>query len=152
MSHINVIWGRASSPRRAPIRRLTFENLHARVQATSGDLFADGHYEAAVQEAIKSLEVRVRDITGSDKSGVGLMLDAFRATAPKIDIAKHSGRSGEDERQGFEAIFRGVMLGMRNPGAHELFAEADPQQALEYLGFVSLLHRRLDSAQIVTQD
>jgi Protein of unknown function (Hypoth_ymh) len=83
-----------------------------------------------LQEAIKSLDVRVRSLTGVDKSGVPLMLDAFRATAPRIDVSKHTGKSGADERQGFEAIFRGVMLGMRNPGAHELFAEGDPQQAL----------------------
>ena len=148
VDHIHVTWGRATAPRQAPVRRLTFENLHPEVQASAGDLFADGHYEAAVQEAFKSLDVRVRSLTGVDKSGVPLMLDAFRAAAPKIDVSKHTGKSGEDERQGFEAIFRGVMLGMRNPGAHELFAEGDPQQALEYLGFISLLHRRIDDARV----
>jgi len=147
VSHIHVHWGKAPAPRVAPVRRLTFENLHPEVQAAASDLFADGHYEAAVQEAIKSLDVRVRAITGIDKSGVPLMLDAFRAASPKINVSRHTGKSGEDEKQGFEAIFRGVMLGMRNPGAHELFAEGDPQQALEYLGFVSLLHRRIDSAE-----
>lgn len=152
VDHIHVTWGKSAQPRQAPIRRLTFENLHAEVQATAGDLFADGHYDAAVQEAIKSLDLRVRNLTGVDKSGVGLMLDAFRAAAPKIDVSKHTGKSGEDERQGFEAIFRGVMLGMRNPGAHELFAEGDPQQALEYLGFISLLHRRIDDAKVVSED
>jgi uncharacterized protein (TIGR02391 family) len=140
--------GRAVPPRQAPVRRLTFENLHPEIQASAGDLFADGHYEAAVQEAIKSLDVPLRSLTGVDKSGVPLMLDAFRATAPRIDVSKHTGKSGDDERQGFEAIFRGVMLGMRNPGAHELFAKGDPQQALEYLGFISLLHRRVDDAKM----
>lgn len=36
------------------------------------------------------------------------------------------------------------MIGIRNPGAHELFKPADAQETLEYLGFASLLHRRLD--------
>ena len=149
VSHIHVQWGKTPAPRVALVRRLTFENLHPEVQSAAGDLFADGHYEAAVQEAIKSLDVRVRAITGIDRSGVALMLEAFRAASPKINVSRHSGKSGEDEKQGFEAIFRGVILGMRNPGAHELFAEGDPQQALEYLGFVSLLHRRINSAEIV---
>ena len=39
------------------------------------------------------------------------------------------------------------MLGIRNQGAHELFKESDPQEALEYLGFASLLHRRIDVAE-----
>jgi hypothetical protein len=60
-------------------------------------------------------------------------------------VAAHEG-SSEDEREGFHAIFRGAMLGIRNPGAHELFLTGDPQQALEYLAFASLLHRRIDVA------
>lgn len=152
VSHINVKWGKTAPPRVAPVRRLTFENLHREVQAAAGELFADGHYEAAVQEAFKSIDVRVRSMTGIDKSGVPLMLDAFRAASPRIDVSRHSGKSGEDEKQGFEAIFRGVMLGMRNPGAHELFKDGDPQQALEYLGFASLLHRRIDDAMVAAAD
>lgn len=152
VSHIHVHWGKAPARWVAPLRRLTFENLHPDVQSVAGDLFADGHYEAAVQEAIKSLDVRVRSITGIDKSGVALMLAAFRAANPKIDVSRHPGKSGDDEKQGFEAIFRGVALGLRNPGAHELFAEGDPQQALEYLGLVSLLHRRIDDAKVRADD
>ncbi len=144
MRHTEVLWGRAAAPRVAPVRRLTFENLHANVKIAAGSFFADGHYEAAVHEAFKSIEVRVQTMTGIDKSGVALMSEAFRAAEPVVDVSEHNGKSGQDERQGFEAIFRGVMLGIRNPGAHELFREGDPQQALEYLGFASLLHRRLD--------
>ena len=58
-----------------------------------------------------------------------------------------AGRNGQDEREGFLALFRGAMLGIRNPKAHELFTLEDPQRALEYLGFASLLHRRLDTAE-----
>lgn len=44
------------------------------------------------------------------------------------------------------------MLGIRNPRAHELFAAEDPQQALDYLGLASLLHRRLDAAALTVQE
>lgn len=146
MQHISVTWGEAPPPRTAPVRRLTFENLHPDVRAAAGDLFADGHYESAVAEAFKSIEVRVRTITGLQRSGTQLMGDAFKADGSVLDVAVHGGQSGKDEREGFQAIFRGVMLGIRNPGAHELFAQGDPQQALEYLGLASLLHRRIDAA------
>jgi len=125
----------------------SFQNLHPAVQNAAGDLFADGHYESAVGEAFKSVEVRVRDVMGIDKSGAALMGDAFRSDGSVLDIASHVGRSGEDEREGFMHIFRGAMIGIRNPGAHELFKTGDPQQALEYLGFASLLHRRIDAAE-----
>jgi uncharacterized protein (TIGR02391 family) len=149
MNRIKVEWGDepAASPRVAPVRRLTFENLHPEVQAAAGDLFADGHYEAAVTEAFKSIEVRVRAITGSEKTAVPLMTEAFRDDGSVLDVASHEGKSGDNEREGFMHMFRGAMLGIRNPGAHELFKPGDPQQALEYLGFASLLHRRIDVAE-----
>lgn len=147
MHRVKVEWGdEPEPPRVAPVRRLTFENLHPEVQAASGDLFADGHFESSVSEAFKSIEVRVRDLTGSTKSGAALMGDAFKADGSVLDVAGHEGRSGEDEREGFMHVFRGSMIGIRNPGAHELFKPGDPQQALEYLGFASLLHRRIDAA------
>jgi uncharacterized protein (TIGR02391 family) len=147
MQHISVTWGRTPPPRVAPIRRLTFENLHPAVQSASGDLFADGHFESAISEAFKSVEVRVRELTGVEKSGASLMAEAFRADGSFLDVAGHEGRSGEDEREGFMHVFRGAMIGIRNPGAHELLKHGDPQQALEYLGFASLLHRRIDVAE-----
>ena len=39
------------------------------------------------------------------------------------------------------------MLGLRNPGAHELFKPADAHETLEYLALASLLHRRIDGAK-----
>jgi len=136
----------------APVRRLTFQNLHPAVQAAAGALFADGHYESAVSEAFKSIEVRVRELTNSNRSGAPLMGDAFKMDGSILDVASHEGRSGEDEREGFLHMFRGAMLGIRNPGAHELFRTGDPQQALEYLGFASLLHRRIDVAAAKKKD
>jgi uncharacterized protein (TIGR02391 family) len=146
MAHTAVTWGKAPAPRVAPVRRLTFENLHPQVQAAAGDLFADGHFESAVAEAFKSIEVRVRAMTGADKSGAPLMQEAFKTPDPTLDVSGYDGRSGADEREGFLHIFRGAMIGIRNPGAHELFRSGDPQEALEYLGFASLLHRRIDVA------
>lgn len=152
---VKVEWGTSPpTPHVPPVRRLSIENLHEEVQAAAGHLFADGHYESAVSEAFKSLEVRVRSMTSLTKSGAPLIGDAFafQKESPLIDVAIHDGQSGKDEREGFHAIFRGVMLGIRNPKAHELFAAEDPQQALEYLGLASLLHRRLDSAWAKAQD
>lgn len=146
MRHIRVTRGRAPAPRIAPVRRLSLENLHPDVQDAAAALFAGGHYASAVSEAFKSIEVRVRQITGVEKSGAKLMGDVFHIDDPKIDVAVEAGQSGRDEREGFLALFRGAMIGIRNPRAHELFQPDDPQRALEYLGFASLLHRRIDAA------
>lgn len=144
MRHTELKWGKAPQARIAPVRRLTIENFHPRVIDSAGKLFADGHFSRAVTEAFVSIEVRVRGLLGSGNSGTKLMDEAFSGKNPKLSIARHEGRSGEDERAGFHALFRGAMLGVRNPGAHELAFEQDPQEALEFIALASLLHRRLD--------
>lgn len=152
MAHTQVKWGRAAPPWVATVRRLGLEHLHPRVLAAASDLFTDGHYGSAVGEAFKSIEVRVRKMTGSMKSGVALMGDVFGGRDPQLDVSTESGQSGEDEQQGFLALFRGAMLGVRNPRAHELFKAEDPRQAIEYLAFASMLHRRLDVAETALAD
>lgn len=57
-----------------------------------------------------------------------------------------TGRSGNDEREGYFYLFRGAMVGIRNPKSHELSHGDDPDEALEMLALASLLHRRLDIA------
>ena len=144
MRYTELKWGKAPQPRIAPVRRLTIDKFHPRVIDAAGKLFADGHFSRAVGEAFLSIEVRVRGLLGTDNSGTKLMDEAFGGKEPRLRVSVHEGRSGEDEQAGFHAIFRGAMLGVRNPGAHELAVEQDPQEALEYLALASLLHRRLD--------
>jgi uncharacterized protein (TIGR02391 family) len=144
----NVKWGKATPPRSAPVRRLELQNLHPEIISSSSALFTDGQYAAAVSEAFKSIEVRVRNLTNiADKTGAPLMGQAFGTSAPPLDVSTETGQSGQNEREGFLSLFRGAMIGVRNPGAHELFRPVDPQQALEYLGFASLLQRRIDVAE-----
>ncbi|MGV0376113.1 TIGR02391 family protein [Corynebacterium hadale] len=146
MAYTEVHLSKELPPRTAPVRRLSFEGLHPAVAEASADLFADGHFSRAVREAFKSIEVRVRDLLASRTSGTKLMDEAFGGKAPRLHVSLHAGQSGQDEQAGFHAIFRGAMLGIRNPGAHELAVEQDAQEALEHLALASLLHRRLDSS------
>lgn len=148
MAFTEVHLSKELPPRTAPVRRLSFENLHPAVIEASADLFADGHFSGAVSEAFKSIELRVRNLVGTETSGTKLMDDAFGGKEPRLRVSLHDGRSGQDEQSGFHAVFRGAMLGIRNPGAHELAVDQDPQEALEYLALASLLHRRLDSSTL----
>lgn len=127
--------------------RLELQGMHGDVLCAAGELFADGYHSHAVLEAFKSLDVRVREMTGLSKSGVALMGEAFGAKL-LIDVAVEDGQSGADEREGFLALFRGAMLAVRNPKSHEPAEAEDPEVAIEYLAFASLLHRRLDAAKV----
>lgn len=125
---------------------ISIVDLHPQVVAAAQSLFGNGHYFQAEFEAFKSLESRVRESVGSDKSGVDLMGHAFRADNPMIDTATDPGRSGTAQREGYLALFRGAMLAVRDPKAHVPSRDLDPRETLEYLALASLLHRRLDIA------
>jgi uncharacterized protein (TIGR02391 family) len=146
MWHIKVAFGRAPVPRAAVVRRLGIEQMHPDVIAAASDLFVDGHYSQAVFEALKALEQRVRRQSNLDGSGRELMAKAFGGDPPPIDLAVEAGQSGRDEQEGLKLVFMGVIQGVRNPKGHEFVRQDDPQRALEYLGTVSVLLRRLDDA------
>ena len=145
--YAEVHWGRAEPARQAPVRRLSLQRLHPEVITSASTLFADQQYDSAVTEAMKSVEVRVRDLTGLKISGAPLMQEAFKPKGFLLDVAVESGRSGDDEREGYFYLFRGSMIGIRNPKAHELSRGDDPDEALEVLALASILHRRLDIAE-----
>ncbi|MFZ2056826.1 MAG: TIGR02391 family protein [Acidimicrobiales bacterium] len=146
LRHIEVKLSRAPAPRVAGVRRLGLENLHHEVIAAANDLFVDGHYSQAVFEALKALEQRVRAQSNLEGSGRDLMSKAFAGAVPPIDLSVESGQSGRDEQEGLRLVFMGLLQGVRNPKGHLLVIQDDPQRALEYLGLVSVLFRRLDDA------
>jgi Protein of unknown function (Hypoth_ymh) len=124
LQHTQVIWGKASEPRVvAPVRVLTFEDLHEHVQTAAAPLLASGRYEDAVREAFALLEVRVRTL--SDQTGAG------------PDPA-------QEVRDAILAIFGGVIPALGATDARASVGGPRPQQALEQLALASLLHRRLD--------
>jgi uncharacterized protein (TIGR02391 family) len=137
-------------PRRPAVARVEIENLHPEIVKVSSALFTDGHYSQAIYDAFKAVEVRVRGMSGLDKSGKDLMAQSFKsdlASPPIIDVRTEAGRSGEDEQEGFRFLFMGAIVGIRNPKAHEFVNQTDPQRAIEYLAFASVLMRRLDDAK-----
>ena len=128
--------------------RLT--RVHPRIQEASAQLYLDGHQGSAILEAFKAVNNRVRDLAGSaarGKDGKGLMGHVFNVNAPVLRLNPGSSQSDQDEQEGFQLIFMGAMLGVRNPKAHDLMTPIDPDRAFEYLAFASLLMRRLDDAE-----
>jgi len=143
-------WAREPEPqtREAAVRRLGLENLHPRVLGASSDLFTDGHYAAAIFAAFRTVEMRVRELSGLDATGKDLMARAFNGSPPPISVKVEAGVSGENEQEGFRFLFMGAIVGIRNPKGHEDVEQEDPNRALEYLAFASLLMRRLDGATL----
>jgi hypothetical protein len=57
-----------------------------------------------------------------------------------------SDQPDHDEQKGFMMMFSGAVAGLRNPRAHKII-EDDPEMALEFIAFVSLLAKLADKAK-----
>ncbi len=133
-------------PRPPAGRDAWIASLHPGIRQAAERYLKSGHVEVAIFEAFKAVNKRVREMTALDADGSDLMGKAFKDDNPVIRVADLSTKTGRDIQAGFRFMFMGAVLGIRNRDAHELFVPLDDQEALEKLGFASMLMRRLDEA------
>ena len=119
------------------------------VKQASDRYIESNHMGAAILEAFKAVNIRVKELTRLDADGTDLMGKAFGTASPRLLLADQSTQTGRDVQSGFQHLFRGAVTGIRNPNAHELFRPLDDNEALEELTFASLLMHRLDSAKVI---
>jgi uncharacterized protein (TIGR02391 family) len=131
-------------PQKKNVKLYTERKLHPSISFVSKKLFLDGYYSQSIFEACKLINKRVQDLSKSSLDGKALMLDVFSANNPKLKFNEIVDKSGKDEQGGFMHLFAGLMHGIRNPKGHDIVNLKDPYRALEYLGFISLLFRKLD--------
>ena len=114
------------------------------LSSTSRQLYADGHYTRAVEEAFKCLNNVVKDKSGiRHQDGARLMRAAFSANSPALKLNESQSQSDRDEQQGYMDLFAGSMTGIRNPRAHDHRLTDEPEVALEMLVLANHLMRKL---------
>ena len=74
------------------------------------------------------------------------MQTVFSTKTPVLRFNDLKTKTDLDEQQGMMFLYSGAMLALRNPRAHELIQD-DPERALEYIGFLSLLAKSLETAK-----
>lgn len=106
-------------------------------------------YEA-VFEAVKGLGARLREKSGLDKDGRALVQAALRGKQPRVMLTDCSTVTECNEQEGVALLAEGVFAAFRNPAAHEprLEWEVSEQDALDVLGTLSMIHRRLDGTRL----
>jgi len=122
--------------------------FHPKVIEASRELFKDGHYRDAIFRAFIEVNNFVKLKTGLELDGKALMTQVFRKENPIIKLNRLKTQSEKDEQEGFMFLFMGSMVGIRNPKAHDNIVQKDPYRTLEYLGFASLLIRRVEEGQL----
>lgn len=123
--------------------------IHPKIKKVTESLFKTGHYSQAIFEAFKMIELEVKKKSKIyDKEGADLMHNVFNETNPILKINPLKTLSDKDEQYGFRFIFAGSMTGIRNPKAHEIIKQKDPNVTLEYISFVSLLMKIIDKSEL----
>lgn len=122
-------------------------NVHPELDKIARKLFDDGHYSNATFEAFKFVDKRVQYLSKSKKSGYQLMMQAFSDSSPLIKLTELSSTSEVDEQKGYQFIFSGAVMAIRNPRGHEVLMHETPDQCLDHISLASLLLRRLDDTK-----
>lgn len=116
--------------------------FHPLVIATAGNLFRDGYYRQAILDTYIMLIDQVKIKSGrKDLDGTGLVQTVFSPNNPLLKVSNN-----RDEQQGFMWLFSGAVMAIRNPKAHRMITQTDPQRTYEWLAFASVLLRVLDNA------
>jgi len=89
-------------------------------------------------------------MTGLVIDGAALVDEAFafKDGAPHLALSSLRTETEQGEQRGFMMLLKGLFGTFRNPTAHapRISWPISEQDALDILGLVSLVHRRLDSA------
>jgi len=126
-----------------------FDEFDPDIRKVSLQRFKDGHYADAVSAAFKVLNSQVRAEykrqTQRDLDGAPLMESAFSPKSPVFKLADLNTPSGENIQLGFQRLFAGSMIGIRNPHAHENLT-LDVTDAKHFLYLASLLMKKFKDA------
>ncbi len=129
---------------------LVIRGVHADVlRFCREELLADNYFHA-VLEAVKSVADKLRTQTGLTDDGAPLVDRALTGDPPMLAINPLKTESEKSEQKGFANLLRGTFGMFRNTTAHEARIKwpMAKDDAEDLLSLVSLIHRRLDAANM----
>ena len=130
---------------------LTLGNLHSEVGIADG-LYKDGHYDDAARKASQRFVNRVQELADRpDLDGVGLMNSSSSEQSPILEFNDRETIIERDTHNGYRFLAVGLTQAVRNVLIHQDHYGLDAVRALEWLAFISAMHRRLDEAQQIPQ-
>ena len=121
-------------------------NIHPALPVIVKKLFDDGYYSQSTFEAFKFVDKEVARLATHSESGFKLMMAVFSETSPLLKLNACRTGSQKDEQKGFQFLFAGSMMAIRNPRGHEYAMRDSPDECLDHLALASLLLRRLQAA------
>jgi len=131
---------------------LTRRNVHPDVLDFCREELLQQNYFHAVLEAAKSVADKIRNMTGLGLDGSRLADAAFSlgSDTPPIAFNTLSTEWERSEHTGLATLCKGLFGTFRNPTAHapRVRWAVEQIEAMDMLTLASMLHRRLDGAQV----
>jgi uncharacterized protein (TIGR02391 family) len=128
-------------------RRLPPEALHPKLARSIWLAFMRGEFDVAVFQAMKAVEVAVREASGlTAELGVRLMRKAFDPKAGPLTNMQ----AEEGEREARSALFAGAIGSYRNPHSHRDVTLDDDGEAIEIIMMASHLLRITDGRKVAS--
>lgn len=128
-----------------------WELIHPRIRLSSEAIFSDGHYTPAVLQGFIAINERVKEHVRSKglepSDGTALMRQALGTDRSTIRIPSPSIDSEDEIQEGYQHIFAGSMLAIRDPKAHASF-RISKEQAAHLIFLASHLMFKLDEAGV----
>ncbi|MDD7936977.1 TIGR02391 family protein [Actinomycetospora lutea] len=109
------------------------------------------NYFHAVLEASKSVAEKLRQRTGATSDGAALVDATCSASSgPILRFNNFETETERSEQAGLGLLMKGLFSAYRNPTAHapKVLWATDEDEAVDVLTLASMLHRRLDRANV----
>ena len=128
-------------------RKLENRGIHHEIyQYCTAEILQENYFHASF-EASKGLFERIRKMSGIEADGAGLIDKAFSLQNPILVFNTLQTVTEKSEYTGFAQLLKGCAMAIRNPLAHEPKVKKlwdGEKDAIDYLTFISMLHRKLD--------
>lgn len=129
-----------------------WSNIHPQIERVSKQLFLDGHFANAAEDAFIEINSRVKHIFSKINPGQKIpdgesaMTHVFSINNPMLLICDISTVSGADTQRGFMLMLQGAMAALRNPKAHSNSVVITQDECERRLMFASMLMHKIDEA------
>ena len=126
--------------------------IHSRIAKSSKQLFLDGHYANAAEDAFIEINDRVKNLFAilrpDDKipDGSSAMNTVFSVKTPIVEFEDCATETGYNTQIGFMQMLSGSMTALRNLKAHTNTIVVAKEECMRRLMFASMLMYKIDEA------
>lgn len=131
--------------------------IHPLIQQSSKQLYLDGHYANAAEDAYIEINDRVKKLFSIIKpneeapDGAALMTTVFSKKNPLLQFCDLSNVTGKNRQQGYMEMLEGAMLALRNPKAHSNDEKLSAEESYRRLATASMLMYAIDDAAVFSE-